>query len=65
MEVDYVLRRGRFLIAIEVKSGRKKSAYGLIKFKELFPHAHLLMVTPENYQKFSSNPWAFIQENQM
>lgn len=65
IEVDYVLRRGRVLVAIEVKSGRKKSPHGLIKFKEHFPHAQLVMVTPEKYQEFSANPWAFIQQTPM
>jgi predicted AAA+ superfamily ATPase len=63
IEVDYVLKRGQMLTAIEVKSGRKKSPHGLTKFKELFPEAQLVMVTLENYQIFATDPVAFILAN--
>lgn len=49
-EVDYVHKFGNQLNAIEVKSGRKKSSRGLIKFKENFPNSNALIVTPENYE---------------
>lgn len=50
-EVDYVYVYGRKLYAIEVKSSRKKSAKGLLKFQEHFPLAEVLLITPENFQK--------------
>lgn len=59
-EVDYVYKVGRSVTAIEVKSGRRKSPHGLIKFKALFESAAVLMITPENYLEFTSNPGAYI-----
>ena len=60
-EVDYVVKSGRTLWAIEVKSGRQRSALGLEKFKSAFPQAKLLMITPENYPLFESNPTSFLE----
>jgi len=61
-EVDYVLKMGRDILAIEVKSGRKKSFQGLAKFKEKFPQAKPIMITRENYEKFALNPLEFLQD---
>ncbi len=61
-EVDYVLKRGRNIWAIEVKSGRKKSSEGLLKFKEKFPDAKLVFITPENYIEFEKNPMAYLEK---
>jgi len=47
-EVDYVYKYGKRLVAIEVKSGRKKSSRGLRKFREKFPQAETLIITPQN-----------------
>ena len=52
-EVDYVYQYGKKIVGIEVKSGRKKNARGLAKFKDKFPKATLLIVTPENFESFS------------
>lgn len=60
-EVDFVLRKGRKLYAIEVKSGRKKSQKGLQKFKEKFPEAKLTIVTFDNYKEFEKDPLAFLE----
>lgn len=60
-EVDFVLKKGRKLYAIEVKSGRKKSAKGLMKFKEKFPEAKLVMITFENYGEFEAGPMSFLE----
>lgn len=60
-EVDFVLKKGRKLYAIEVKSGRKKSQKGLEKFKEKFPEAVLVMITFENYKKFEKDPMGFLE----
>lgn len=44
-EVDFILRRGQRLLAIEVKSGRRKrSISGLAMFKERFPSADTMIV---------------------
>ena len=45
MEVDYVLRKGRRLCAIEVKSGRRREALpGLEAFTQAYPSARPLLV---------------------
>ena len=43
-EVDFVVRSGERVTAIEVKSGRVKSLGGLEKFKERFPNARALVI---------------------
>jgi len=60
-EVDFVLKKGRKLYGIEVKSGRKKSQTGLQKFKEKFPNAKLIFITMENYQEFEKSPMEFLE----
>lgn len=60
-EVDFVLKKGRKLYAIEVKSGRKKSQKGLQKFKEKFPEAKLVMITFDNYKEFERDPMEFLE----
>lgn len=62
-EVDFVLKKGRKLYAIEVKSGRKKSEKGLQKFKEKFPEAKLIMITLDNYEIFEKNPMDFLDNS--
>ena len=51
-EVDYVYQYGKRLIAVEVKSGRKKSTKGLMRFRERFPLAEPAVLTPENYAEY-------------
>jgi predicted AAA+ superfamily ATPase len=60
LEVDYVLKQGSRITAFEVKSGRKKSPHGLIKFKEVFNRAHCVIITPENYAEFVGDPMKFL-----
>ena len=60
-EVDFVVKNGKKIWAIEVKSGRKKSNNGLKKFKETFSEAHTLIITPENYFEFEKNPLLFLE----
>lgn len=60
-EVDFVLKKGRKLYGIEVKSGRKKSQKGLEKFKDKFPEAKLVMITFDNYKEFEKNPMQFLE----
>jgi predicted AAA+ superfamily ATPase len=59
-EVDFVLKRGRSLWAIEVKSGRIKSSKGLSAFKERFPQSKLAVITLENYEMFERDPLGFL-----
>jgi predicted AAA+ superfamily ATPase len=59
-EVDFVYCYQSKLYAIEVKSGRKKSAKGLESFAQHFPQACQVIVTPENFPKLSESPKAFL-----
>ena len=43
-EVDFVVRRGERLLAIEVKSGRRQMNSGVGKFREQYHPQHTLMV---------------------
>jgi len=63
IEVDYVFKHGSNITAIEVKSGRKKSPHGLIRFKELFPNTRCVIITPENYLEFANDPMKFFTSN--
>jgi predicted AAA+ superfamily ATPase len=53
-EVDYVLKKGKKIIAIEVKSGRRKNSRGLEEFVKKFPEARTIFITPENYNRIGS-----------
>ncbi|WP_404303063.1 ATP-binding protein [Alicycliphilus denitrificans] len=61
-EVDFVYQYRDRLYAVEVKSGRKKSAKGLEAFCLQAPQALRVIVTPENFAQFSSDPRAFFQQ---
>lgn len=61
-EVDYVLKKGRHVWGVEVKSGRAKSQRGLEQFKKKFPTAHPVLITPENYSKFEESPMDFLEK---
>ena len=61
-EVDFVYEYRDALYAIEVKSGRKKSAKGLEAFSAKVPEALRVIITPDNFAQFSSNPRGFLQQ---
>lgn len=61
-EVDFVVKRGRRVWAIEVKSGRKKTSKGLVAFCKQFPSAKTVVITPQNYFEFETNPMAFLEQ---
>jgi hypothetical protein len=61
-EVDFIHQYQGRLHAIEVKSGRKKSAKGLDSFLEKFPDATRTIITPENFPQFSENPRNFLTQ---
>lgn len=61
-EVDFVWQYRDSIYAIEVKSGRKKSAKGLEVFCDHFPTVRRVVVTPENFAAFSARPREFLQE---
>jgi len=47
-EVDFVIKKGSLLTAIEVKSGRVKAAGGSLVFKRLYPEALSLVIGSTN-----------------
>ncbi len=61
-EVDYVFRVQKQLIALEVKSGRKKSPKGLLEFSRQFPKTLPIIVSMENYEEFTKDPPGFLKK---
>lgn len=61
-EVDFVYQYRDRLYAIEVKSGRKKSARGLEVFCSQVPKALRVIVTPDNFALFSQDPRGFMAQ---
>ncbi len=61
-EVDYVLRRGKSVWGIEVKSGRRRRTAGIQAFSKRFPKAVIVVITPENYPQFEKDPLKFLEE---
>jgi predicted AAA+ superfamily ATPase len=59
-EVDFIYRYQGEVYAIEVKSGRVKSAKGLDIFLRQFPSAHAVVLTPDNFEIFSQHPGKFL-----
>lgn len=59
-EVDFVYRYQGRVYAIEVKSGRKKSAKGLEAFMKHFPEARPVILTPDNFSALSEDPPKFL-----
>lgn len=61
-EVDFVVKKGRRVWAIEVKSGVKKSAKGLDLFQKKFKGSKAVIITFENYLEFEKDPMAFLDK---
>ncbi len=59
-EVDFIHQYQGTLYAIEVKSGRRKSAKGLEAFVKQFPHACPVILTADNFSLFSEDPRKFL-----
>jgi predicted AAA+ superfamily ATPase len=59
-EVDYVLKVGRKIYAIEVKSGKRERSGGLESFKKKFPTSKCVIINTENYIKFEASPIEFM-----
>jgi uncharacterized protein len=60
-EVDFILKFGKRIWAIEVKSGRRKNLSGLDSFLKKFPDAIPVVITPENYIEFEKSPQNFLR----
>lgn len=61
-EVDYVLKSGSKVFAIEVKSGKKRSERGLEEFKKRFKKARGIIINLENYIEFENDPMSFLEK---
>lgn len=61
-EVDFVLKRGRRIWAIEVKTGDSRSQKGLIAFKKKYPSAIEVFIDESNYFSFEKDPMRFLEE---
>ncbi len=61
-EVDYVALIEGKLLAVEVKSGRRKTASGLKAFTEKYPSSQPIIITPEIFPRFSANPRLFFSK---
>ena len=62
LEVDFVVKRGRSIWAVEVKSGRRKRMDGLTAFKKQYPTAKSAIITPETYMEFEADPIKFLTD---
>jgi predicted AAA+ superfamily ATPase len=62
-EVDYVVKRGRSIWAVEVKSGRRKRMDGVSAFQKQYPTAKAVIITPESYMDFEADPLKFLMEH--
>jgi hypothetical protein len=58
--VDFVHRYQGKLYAIEVKSGRRKSAKGLETFTKNFADARSVIISMDNFSLFSDDPREFL-----
>lgn len=61
-EVDYVLKRGSKVFAIEVKSGRKQGINGLSEFEKRHRKAIPILVDEENLRDFLKAPEMFLRK---
>ena len=59
-EVDFIYHYQGKVHAIEVKSGRRKSAKGLEAFMNHFPDACPVILTTDNFPLFSEDPSTFL-----
>ncbi|MCI5064576.1 ATP-binding protein [bacterium] len=62
-EVDFVVRKGKKIYAIEVKSSRTKKLKGISKFLQKFPTSKAVLITSENYTEFEENPLLFLERH--
>jgi predicted AAA+ superfamily ATPase len=59
-EVDFIYLYHGQIFAVEVKSGRRKSAKGLDAFMKQFPAAIPIIMTTDNFLHFSEDPKSFL-----
>ena len=61
-EIDFVFEYRNKLIAIEVKSGKRKSSKSVPEFRKRYPKAHVVYINEGNYEKFSLDPIGFVEK---
>lgn len=59
-EVDFVVKKGKKIVGIEVKSGRRKREAGLEAFRQKHPNAQVMFITPDNYLRLEKEGLDFI-----
>lgn len=59
-EVDFVVRRGKSVWAIEVKSGRRRATGGLDAFIAKFPGSRGVLITFDDYLSFEADPMRYL-----
>ncbi|MEI6397424.1 MAG: DUF4143 domain-containing protein, partial [Pseudomonadota bacterium] len=59
-EVDFVVRRGKSVWAIEVKSGRRRATGGLDAFLAKFPGSRGVLITFDDYLRFEADPMRYL-----
>lgn len=62
-EVDLVVEVEKHVVAIEVKSGKRKSSKSLPEFLKKYPRAKTIFISQDNFQSFDRDPEAFIKSN--
>ena len=62
-EVDFVLEYKKNLIAIEVKSGKKKRSSSLEVFKKKYPTVKIIYINKDNFINFSEDVESFLNKN--
>lgn len=59
-EVDFVVRRGKSVWAVEVKSGRRRASGGLDAFLAKYPGSRGVLITFDDYPRFEADPMRYL-----
>jgi predicted AAA+ superfamily ATPase len=59
-EVDFVVRRGKSVWAVEVKSGRRRASGGLNTFLAKYPGSRGVLITFDDYPRFEADPMRYL-----
>jgi predicted AAA+ superfamily ATPase len=60
-EVDFVLKKGKSVWGIEVKSGRRRNVSGVEAFLKKFPKAKAVILSFNDYEVFEKDPMKFLE----
>lgn len=61
-EVDFVFQFEKKLIAVEVKSGKRKSSKSIPVFKKEYSQVQIIYINEDNYLRFAESPADFIKK---